>query len=68
MAKIIIIAVAVLIVAVCNIIVAVQYNPKQMKKKFIDGQCVVGKIAAAIFYAPAWILKGLKWFITSTVA
>lgn len=44
-----------------NIVTSMLMGAKEMKVKFIDGQCVVGKIAANIFYAPAWLLKGLKF-------
>lgn len=34
---------------------------EEMKQRFIVGQCIVGKIAANIFYSPAWLLKGVKF-------
>lgn len=68
MVKLIIILTLALFVLVCNVIVAAHYTPKQMKSRFIDNQCIVGRIAAALFYAPAWFLKALKWLITATVA
>lgn len=40
---------------------------KEMKTRFIDGQCIVGKIAANAFYGIAWLLKGLKFIIINTV-
>lgn len=40
---------------------------KEMKTRFIDGQCIVGKIAANAFYNIAWLLKGLKFIIINTV-
>lgn len=42
-------------------------SAREMRRRFIDGQCIVGKIAANIFYAPAWFLKGLKFVITRVV-
>lgn len=42
-------------------------SAKEMRRRFIDGQCIVGKIAANIFYAPAWLLKGLKFVITRVI-
>lgn len=63
--KIFIIAVICLYAAI-NIVTAKVMNAKEMKEKFITGQCLVGKIAANIFYAPAWLLKALKvvvWFM-----
>lgn len=63
--KIFIIAVICLYAAI-NIVTAKVMNAKEMKEDFINGQCLVGKIAANIFYAPAWLLKALKviiWFM-----
>ena len=63
--KIFIIAVICLYAAI-NIVTAKVMNAKEMKEEFITGQSLVGKIAANIFYAPAWLLKALKvvvWFM-----
>ena len=63
--KIFIIAVICLYAAI-NVVTAKVMNAKEMKEEFITGQCLVGKIAANIFYAPAWLLKALKvvvWFM-----
>lgn len=63
--KILFIALICLYVAI-NIVTAKVMNAKEMKEEFITGQCFVGKIAANIFYAPAWLLKALKvviWFM-----
>lgn len=49
--------------AAINIVTSKVMNAKEMKEEFIDGQCLVGKIAANIFYAPAWALKALKVII-----
>lgn len=57
--KILIIAL-ICLYAAFNFVTAKLMNAKEMKKEFIDGQCIVGKIAANIFYIPAWVLKGLK--------
>ena len=63
--KIFIIAVICLYAAI-NIVTAKVMSAAEMKEKYINGQCLVGKIAANIFYAPAWLLKALKviiWFM-----
>jgi len=60
--KIMIIVVICLYVAF-NFVTAKMMNASEMKEHFIDGQCVVGKIAANVFYIPAWVLKGLKFVI-----
>lgn len=63
--KIFIIAVICLYAAI-NIVTAKVKSAKEMKEEYINGQCLVGKIAANIFYAPAWLLKALKviiWFM-----
>ena len=63
--KIFIIAVICLYAAI-NIVTAKVMSATEMKANFINRQCLVGKIAANIFYAPAWLLKALKviiWFM-----
>lgn len=57
--KLIIAVIAVLYLAV-NIWTTASYNPKEMRERYVEGQCNVGKISAAIFYAPAWFLKLFK--------
>lgn len=57
--KILIIAL-ICLYAAFNLVTAKLKSAKEMKKEFVDGQCIVGKIAANIFYIPAWVLKGLK--------
>lgn len=61
------------IVLVCvylafNILTAKLMSAKCMKHSFIDGQCMVGKICANIFYAPAWLLKGIKAVVLAAIA
>lgn len=43
-----------------NIYTAVSYDPKEMYGRYVYRQCNVGKISAAVFYAPAWFLKAFK--------
>ncbi|GEM_PF-2610934 len=50
-----------------NIVTSKMLTAKEMKTRFIDGQCIVGKIAANAFYSIAWLLKGLKFIIINTV-
>ena len=51
-----------------NALTAHMCPAKRMKQDFIDGQCLVGKIFANIFYLPAWILKAVKILIIAMVA
>lgn len=53
---------------VFNFITAKKMTAIEMKENFIDGQCVVGKIFANIFYSPAWLLKGIKAAVIATIA
>lgn len=46
-----------------NFATAKQMSARSMYSEFVEGQCVVGKICANIFYAPAWFLKGLRAFV-----
>ncbi len=43
------------------------YSAREMHREFIDGQCLVGMICANIFYAPAWLLKGIRAFVIATI-
>ncbi len=52
---------------VFNIVTSKLLTAKEMKNKFIDGQCVVGRIAANAFYGFAWLLKGIKFVVVKTV-
>ncbi|MBQ3023458.1 MAG: hypothetical protein IJD91_09135 [Clostridia bacterium] len=51
-----------------NIMVAKFKSTKVMKRKYFDNHCVVGKVAASIFYAPAWILKGVRAVVLAVIA
>lgn len=51
-----------------NLITAKVESAKSMKRYLIDGQCLVGKIFANIFYAPAWFLKGVKFIVLAMIA
>ena len=64
--KIAIIAVTCLYLAI-NFAIAKLADARQMKKRYITGQCVIGKITANIFYAPAWLLKGIKFVVNAAV-
>ena len=66
MLKIILIFVFLFVLS-CNIITAKFYSAKEMHDDFISGQCLVGKIAANIFYAPAWFLKGLRFIVILSI-
>lgn len=50
-----------------NCIVARLLGARGMKKRFIDGQCIIGRIAANIFYSPAWFLKGVKFVVVKLI-
>ena len=64
--KIIIITVATAYI-VFNFVVSKRMAAKEMAGKFIEGQNVVGRIATNIFYAPAWLLKGLKFLAVNFI-
>lgn len=48
---------------ISNLYVAVTETAEKMREDFVKNQCLVGKICANIFYAPAWVLKMLKAII-----
>lgn len=52
---------------IINLITAKRFNVWEMKSNYIEGQCLVGKICANIFYAPAWALKGVRYIVLVAV-
>lgn len=64
----IIIAVIAVAIITINIFTALKFSAKQMKEHFIDGNCIVGRIAAGIFYTPAWLIKAVKFIILYFIA
>lgn len=66
--KVLVIVAAIVFVLACNLIEAYKHTSAEMREKLIDNQCLVGKIAANIFYAPAWLLKALRVLIVWGVA
>lgn len=57
----------VLIWAASNIFVIKWKSAKQMRDEFVNGQCMVGKIFANAFYAPAWFFKGLRFVVLCAI-
>lgn len=51
-----------------NVLTAKVMSAKRMKHEFIDGQCLIGKIFANAFYAPAWLLKGIRAVVLAAIA
>lgn len=64
--NILIIAIICLYIAF-NIVTSKLLTAKEMKSRFIDGQCIIGRIAANAFYSFAWLLKGIKFVLVKTV-
>lgn len=52
---------------VSNIYVIRVMSAKEMRSEFINGQCFVGKFFANIFYAPAWVFKGIRFIVVATI-
>lgn len=50
-----------------NLWTAKLMNAREMKQGFIDGQCLVGKVCANIFYIPAWFLKAVRFVVMAVV-
>ena len=56
----ILLAIPLILYIAVQIWTTISFTPRQMRERYIEGQCNVGKISAAIFYAPAWFLKAFK--------
>lgn len=54
------VAITLVLYLAVNIWTAVRFDPGEMYGRYVAGQCVVGRISAAVFYAPAWFLKAFK--------
>lgn len=52
---------------VFNYIVSKQMTAKEMADRFIAGQNIVGRITTNIFYAPAWLLKAIKFLAVNLI-
>lgn len=63
----VLIACGIIAYVACNLVTAKLFSAKEMKRNFVDGQCIVGKIFANAFYAPAWAMKILRFVILTTV-
>ena len=59
--------IALIIYAAFNLYVSKVYSMRQMKEIFVDDQCVVGKVFANLFYAPAWILKVFRALVVMLI-
>lgn len=53
---------------IVNFITAYAMTAKKMKEKFVDGQCLVGRVCANAFYSVAWFLKAIKAAVLLTIA
>lgn len=51
-----------------NVVVAMTHTTKQMKRKLDDERSLLDKVFLAMFYAPAWVLKGIKIAIIALIA
>ena len=58
----------VIVYTVANLIVSAKYDVSEMKEEFVTSRRLFGKIFANIFYALAWLLKGLKFLLNKFVA
>lgn len=56
-----------LVWAASNIFTIKMMSAKQMHDEFVEGQCLVGKIFANVFYAPAWFFKGLRFVVLCAI-
>jgi hypothetical protein len=46
-----------------NVYEACCKSGREMYDELVANQCLIGRFAANVFYAPAWILKGVKALI-----
>ena len=53
--------------AICNLVVFFGMSLKSMYDDFWTNQKTIGKITSNIFYAPAWMLKGLLYAVVITL-
>ena len=53
---------------ILNVAIAMTHTTKQMKRKLDDERSLLDKVFLAMFYAPAWVLKGIKTAIKALIA
>lgn len=53
---------------ILNVAIAMTHTTKQMKRKLDDERSLLDKVFLAMFYAPAWVLKGIKTAIIALIA
>lgn len=58
---------ALIVYVLFNLVMSKMYSAKEMRSMLITGQNAVGMVFSNIFYAPAWLLKGLRRVIIATV-
>lgn len=56
-----------IVYAVVNICCSLTITAREMKNSFINGQDFISMAFVNIFYAPAWVLKGIKYIIEMAV-
>lgn len=52
---------------VSNVVVSKKMSASQLGKMVYSGSCLVGKVFASLFYAPAWFLKGVRVVVLATI-
>lgn len=53
---------------ILNLAVAMMFRTRGLKKRFVDNQCPATVLLVNLFFAPAWILKGIKYLINRVIA
>lgn len=62
--------ICIIVIAACmffNGVVSCTYTTERMREELFNEQCIVGKIGASILYAPAWVLKFVKYFVVKVI-
>lgn len=63
----ILLALIIIAYAVIQFLVVHWLSTQEMRKRFVRGQNLVGAIFTNVFYAPAWILKGIRYAFTTLI-
>ena len=63
----VLLALIIIAYAAIQFLVAHWLSTQEMRGRFVRGQNLVGAIFANVFYAPAWILKGIRYVFTTLI-
>lgn len=50
-----------------NVVTSKYKSAHQLASMILSGNCLVGKVSAMVFYAPAWFLKAIREIVLVSI-